>query len=252
MPAMLTPYRIISPILATVMVVLPVSQAQAAAFAPAVQPAEGADAADPGVDAPSADAPVDAAPVEAADGAPAEGAEDGAPVEGAEGAPVEGAEGAPAEGADAPLEPMPPAEPEPVAEPEPEPLPVIAPPIDSDRPKEPTIAGKPAKGKGMLIAGGVLLGGGVVGTVATILLTRCPEPANTVGCKYQEHRFFAVPVATSGTLVGVLLLGVGLGFNIRYKKWKNWKAEDKKVLKESALVPTFSPGGAGLGYIGRF
>ncbi len=237
MPAMLTPYRIISPILATAMVLLPVSQAQAAAFVPAAQPAEGApaDAA-----APSADAP---------EGAPAEVAE-GAPAEGAEGTPAEGT----VEGEGAPLEPMPAEpEPEPVAEPEPVPAPVIAPePVDSDRPKEPTLAGKPAKGKGMLIAGAVLFGGGVAATVASVLLTRCPTPAKTAGCKYQAQRTFAVPVAASGTLAGALLLGVGLGYHIRYKKWQNWKPGNKKVIKESALVPTLSPGGAGLGYVGRF
>ena len=255
MPAMLTPYRIISPILATAMVLLPVSQAQAAAFVPAAQPAEdapaGADA--PSADAPSADAPSADAPSTDAPSTDAAGA-DAAGADASEGtAPVE--EGAVEGEAGAPLEPMP-AEPEPVAEPdpEPEPAPEIAPepPVDSDRPKEPTVAGKPAKGKGMLIAGGVLFGAGVAGTVASILLTRCPEPANTVGCKYEPHRSFAVPVAGAGTLVGVLLLGVGLGYHVRYKKWKNWKPKSDKVIKESALIPTIYPGGAGVGYVGRF
>jgi hypothetical protein len=114
------------------------------------------------------------------------------------------------------------------------------------------IAGKPAKGKGMMIAGGVLLGGGIAGTIASILLTSCPEPANTVGCKYSTHRTLAVPVAGSVTLVGGLLLGVGIAYAVRYKKWQRWKPEDDKKIKKTALVPTFMPGGAGVGYVGRF
>jgi len=244
MPAMLTPYRLLSPFLATAMVVLPVSQAQAAAFAPAAEPAEGApdDAATPGEnDTPGADGPADGTTE---------------PVEGAEGEGVEG-EGAEGEGegelAEEPaLEPA--AEPEP--EPEPEPVAEVAPapvvPEGPERPPEPMIAGKPAKGKGMMIAGSALFVGGIAGTIATIFLTRCPEPANTTGCKYAEHRTLAVPIAASGTLAGALLLAVGVGYGVRYKRWLKWKPEDEKVIKQSALVPTMTPGGAGLGYVGRF
>jgi hypothetical protein len=114
------------------------------------------------------------------------------------------------------------------------------------------IAGKSAKGKGMMIAGGVLLAGGIAGTIASIFLTSCPEPANTVGCKYEPHRTLAVPIAASGALVGGLLLAVGVGYGVRYKRWQRWKPEDEKVIKQSALVPTMTPGGAGLGYVGRF
>ncbi|MEZ4380243.1 MAG: hypothetical protein R3A79_02770 [Nannocystaceae bacterium] len=231
---MLTPYRLIAPFLATALVVLPTTQAQAAAFA-RVSVEE----------APEADSP-DAAGDEGAEAPEGEGVEG----EGAEG---EGAEGEGAEGEGAEVE-EPVAEPEP--EPEPEPVAEVAPPPalpeGPTRPPEPTIAGKPAKGKGMMIAGGVLLGGGIAGTIASILLTSCPEPANTVGCKYSTHRTLAVPVAASVTLAGGLLLGVGVAYAVRYKKWQNWKPEDDKKIKNTALVPTFMPGGAGLGYVGRF
>ena len=268
MPAMLTPYRLISPFLATALVALPVSQAQAAAFAQAGEPAGGGASADATV---GGDTSPPAAPAEGAEGAPAEGAEgapaegaEGAPAEGAEGAPAEGAEGAPAEGAEgAPAEgaegaPVEGAEgmSEEVAEPEPAPEPEVAPapvvPEGPERPPEPMIAGKSAKGKGMMIAGGVLLAGGIAGTITSLLLTSCPEPANTVGCKYEPHRTLAVPLAVSGALAGGLLLAVGVGYGVRYKRWQRWKPEDERVIKQSALVPTMTPGGAGLGYVGRF
>ncbi len=244
MPAMLTPYRLISPFLATALVVLPVSQAQAAAYAQAAEPA--GDETSPDAAAEGDAASPEAAPAEGAEGTPAEGAE-GTPAEGAEGAPVEGAEGTPEEGAEGEV-----AEPEPEPEPEPEAAPAPAVPEGPEKPPEPMIAGKPAKGKGMMIAGGVLLAGGIAGTIASFLLTNCPEPANTVGCKYEPHRTLAVPIAASGTLVGGLLLAVGVGYGVRYKRWLRWKPEDAKVIKQTALVPTMTPGGAGLGYVGRF
>ena len=242
MPAMLTPYRLIAPLLATALVALPTTQAQAAAFAhmsaAEEAPSEAPDAAPAGDDASQAP--------EGAEGAEGEGADGAAEGEGAEG---EGAEGEGAEAA--PEEPAP--EPEP--EPEPEPVAEAAPPMlpeGPERPPEPMIAGKPAKGKGMMIAGGVLLGGGIAATITSIFLTSCPEPANTVGCKYATHRTLAVPIAGSVTLVGGLLLGVGIAYAVRYKKWQRWKPEDDKKIKKTAFVPTFMPGGAGVGYVGRF
>lgn len=222
MPAMLHLYRLTSPLVAAALAILPLQSASAAP-APAPTPTSEAPAEPP------AEAP--------------EGADSAAPPEGAEGA--EGVE-------------EPPAEPEPAEEaaPEPEPPAALPEPEGPKKPDEPTVAGKPATGKGLLIAGGTILGVGVGVTIASVLLTRCPDLSNTVGCKYNEQRDFLIPVSASVLTTGVLVLAVGIGFKIRHNRWKKWSPEGDgkrgKKVKETALVPTFVAGGAGLGYVGRF
>ena len=183
-----------------------------------------------------------AAPAPAPTAAPAETpAEEPADAEPAEG------EGEPAEAA------------EPESElPEPEPAPAPAPVSEGpERPPEPQIGGKPAKGVGMMIAGGTLLGVGVASLATSVVLTSCPEPANTTGCKYATHRTFVVPVTAAVTTAGLLLLLVGAGYSSRYKRWQRWTPEQDrgkgKVKVETAAVgPSVWPGGGGVGYVGRF
>ncbi|HRI10994.1 MAG TPA: hypothetical protein PKW35_24415, partial [Nannocystaceae bacterium] len=149
-----------------------------------------------------------------------------------------------------------PAEAEHEAEPEPEPEPATPPPPveeGPERPPEPQIGGKAAKGTGMMIAGGTLLGVGAGALTASVLLTQCPEPANTVGCKYAPHRTFVVPVSAAVTTAGLLLLLVGAGYSTRYKRWKAWSPEKERAkVKTAAVGPTLIPGGGGIGYVGRF
>jgi len=153
-------------------------------------------------------------------------------------------EGEPAEG-EVPLEPeAPPVEEEAAPPPPPEPQ-------GPERPPEPTVAnGKyKAKGNGLMISGGVLLGLGAAGLISSILLTRCDEPANTFSCKNKQHNTFAVPATAAATLLGAVLLFVGVGYRLRYKRWENWKPEDAP---KTAVYPTMLRGGAGVGYSLRF
>jgi hypothetical protein len=154
-------------------------------------------------------------------------------------------------------EPEPEAEAEPEPEPEPAPAPEPAPDPYADRPPEPQIGGKPAKGLGMTIAGATLFAVGAGGTVASVMLTNCPEPASTVGCKYADQRAFAVPLSASVTAAGLLLLLVGIGYQVRYKRWKGWSPDQsggkgKLKVQTAGVAPTFSRDGFGVGYVARF
>lgn len=219
MPAMLNLYRFTSPLVAAALAILPI---QSASAAPAPAPATST----PAPAAPPAEMPPEA--------------------DGGEGAETAG---------DAPTEAEPPPTEEAAPEPEPEPAPTPAEPEGPKKPDEPVIAGKPATGKGLLIAGGTILGVGVGVTITSILVTHCPELANTVGCKYHDQRNFLIPISASALTTGALLLAVGIGFKVRHNRWKSWSPESdrsRKKVKEAALVPTFVAGGAGLGYVGRF
>lgn len=146
------------------------------------------------------------------------------------------AEGAPAEG-EAPAEvaaPLPPPE-----------------PLGPERPPEPRVAnGKyAAKGTGLMIAGGALLGLGAAGVISSVLLTRCNAPEDSFACKNQQHNTFAVPATAAATLLGAVLLFVGVGYRLRYKRWEAWKPENAP---KTAVYPTFIRGGAGVGYSLKF
>lgn len=127
-----------------------------------------------------------------------------------------------------------PAEPE-VAEP------IV--PEGPERPPEPTLGnGKfKAKGTGLLISGGVLLGLGAVGVVTSFFLTRCPdsELENSFACKNRQHNTFAVPATGAAALLGVVLLAVGLTYRVRYKRWESWDPNRAKT----ALRPSFTADG---------
>ncbi len=176
-------------------------------------------------------------PADAATPAPAEGAptDAAAPTD----APPEGEtppEGTPA---DTPAEPEKTEEPPPPAVPE-----------GPERPPEPTLGnGKfKAKGTGLMIAGGTLFGLGAVGVITGFFLTRCPEPANSFACKNQQNNTFAVPATGAVTLLGAVLLAVGVTYRVRYRRWEQWDPKRAKT----AFFPTLSPTGAGVGTVVNF
>jgi hypothetical protein len=149
-----------------------------------------------------------------------------------------------------------PAEPAPT--PEPPPPEVTTPPapppepVGPERPPEPTVAnGKyKAKGTGLMIAGGTLFGLGVIGVVTSYFLTKCDEPANSFACKNKQNNTFSVPATAAAALLGAVLLSVGIGYRVRYKKWENWKPENNPP--KTAVYPTLLRGGAGVGYTLNF
>ncbi|PRQ05671.1 hypothetical protein [Enhygromyxa salina] len=116
------------------------------------------------------------------------------------------------------------------------------------RPAEPTWGPKdqyPMNGKGMLITGGLVTGLGAGFIVTSILITRC-DFDSALSCKLAPQRDFLVPLAVASTGLGLLLLGVGVGNRIKYKKWERWAPE-------TAVVPTMVPGGGGgVAMVGRF
>lgn len=146
-------------------------------------------------------------------------------------------------------------EPEPVAEPAPEEL---MPSPEDERPDEPMIAGKPRKGKGLMIAGGTVLGVGIVSTVVFGLVSNHCSYDGPLQCKHQNDRDFLIPLGASVTLLGAMMLAVGIGYHFHYKKWERWAPgqDDKKGKRsrraKTALVPAMSPDGVGLSWSGRF
>jgi hypothetical protein len=117
------------------------------------------------------------------------------------------------------------------------------------RPPEPTWGPKdqyPMNGKGMLIAGGVVTGLGAGFILTAVLITRC-DFDSALSCKFGDQRDFLVPTAVATTGLGLLLIGVGVGNHVKYKRWQNWTPE------HTAVVPTMVPGGGGgLAWVGKF
>lgn len=116
------------------------------------------------------------------------------------------------------------------------------------RPPEPAWGPKkqyPMNGKGMLITGGVVTGLGAAFIVTSLLITRC-DFESSLACKYGDQRNFLVPTAVATTALGLMLVGVGVGNRIKYKKWENWTPE------KTAIAPTFMRGGGGIAIAGQF
>ncbi len=150
------------------------------------------------------------------------------------------------------------------------PPPEPAPDPMADRPPEPQVAGKPRKGVGLMIAGGTVLGVGLAASITFGLVTRHCQYDGPLKCKYQDQDQFLIPMSVSVTLLGAVLLGVGVGYNLGYKKWQRWtpavaaaekaKAEKranrgrrgKKSKTSTAFAPAMLPGGAGVVVGGRF
>jgi hypothetical protein len=145
--------------------------------------------------------------------------------------PAEG-ETPPAEG-ETPVDAVPVEEAKPAEEPPPAEITV---PEGPERPAEPTLGnGKfKAKGTGLMIAGGTLLGLGVIGVVTSAVLTRCTDLDNSFACKNRQHNTFAVPATATVALLGAVLLFVGLAYRSRYKRWERWTPGAAKT----AFTPT--------------
>jgi hypothetical protein len=136
----------------------------------------------------------------------------------------------------------------------------------ADRPPEPQLGGKPRKGVGMMIAGGSVLGVGIASTITFALVTRNCSYSGPLECRYQEQDKFLIPMGAAVTLLGAMLLGVGVGYHLNYKKWQRWtpavaaaekaKAEKKKNRgrnkNKTAFAPGLIPGGASMVVGGRF
>lgn len=119
------------------------------------------------------------------------------------------------------------------------------------RPPEPRIANKPAKGKGLMIAGGTVAGVGAGLTIAFSLMTRNCSFDGPLQCRLQNQDDFLIPLGAATLLTGTMILAVGIGYHVRYKKWETWSPEDDK--KVSLIpVPTAMRRGAGLAWGGRF
>lgn len=119
-------------------------------------------------------------------------------------------------------------------------------PDEDDGPEEPRIAGKSATGKGLMIAGGVVAGVGLGLTITFSLITRNCSIEGPLQCGLQNQDTFLIPMGAATLLAGTMVLGVGVGYHIRYKRWKRL-SENK-----TALLPTTLPRGAGLAWVGRF
>lgn len=181
------------------------------------------------------------------------GAEPVAPTDGSEtpDAPADAPTDAPTDASETPDEVEAPAE-VPVEEPKEEekPAEAAAPPVPEgpERPPEPTLGnGKfKAKGTGLMIAGGTLLGLGVAGVLTTFFLTRCPESEldKSFACRNRQHNTFAVPATAAGALLGAVLLAVGVTYRVRYKRWENWDPSQAKT----AFRPNFTASGVSFNF----
>jgi hypothetical protein len=118
-------------------------------------------------------------------------------------------------------------------------------PEGPERPPEPKFGDRPATGKGLVIAGAAVAGAGAIFIVTGLLLTRCDYESN-LQCRFGDQRNFLLPSAITVTALGGVLLGAGLGYRARYKKWEAWTP------KQAVVVPTFLPGGGGVAAAARF
>lgn len=142
------------------------------------------------------------------------------------------------------------------------PPPVVPPDPYADRPEEPRVGGKPRKGKGLMIAGGTVLGVGVAATITFALMTENCSYDGPLQCKLQDQGQLLIPLGAATTLLGAMLLGVGIGYHVQYKKWEAWKPGDNEKKKKkgrkgrdrskTALVPSMFRGGGGVVWSGRF
>lgn len=215
MTAMLRSRSFVATVLAAALV--PVPGLAAPAAAPTAQPAPAdapAETAEPTPEAPPSDAPTDTS-------VPTDPPAEGDAADAADAVPVEEAQ----------VEEKPPEE--------------TLVPEGPERPAEPTLGnGKfKAKGTGLMISGGVLLGLGIGGMLTSYFLTRCPDDEldKSFACKNRQHNTFAVPATAAAALLGAVLLAVGLTYRVRYKRWETWDPNTAKT----ALRPVFSSSGVG-------
>lgn len=199
--------------------------------------------------------PTEAAPVEGEE-PPVESDTDGATPEGdTDGATPEETAG---EEEVVPDEPPP----EVTEPPPPEPTPQVEQPDPmADKPEEPTIGGKPRKGIGLMIAGGAVLLGGITSTITFAMVTENCSREGPLACKHQNQGQFLIPLGAAISLLGVMLLSVGVGYHLHYRKWQRWTPADGEKAKRrerrrgataSLPSPTLMHQGGGLSVSGRF
>ena len=144
---------------------------------------------------------------------------------------------------------------------EPPPPEVEAPDPMADKPEEPMVNGKPRKGIGLMIAGGVTLLGGITSTVVFHQVTLGCSLDGPLGCRHKNQDQFLIPLGAAITLLGTMLLAVGVGYHVHYRKWERWTPADAEKKKRrrgrrgrtAALpAPTLLPGGGGMGWSGKF
>jgi hypothetical protein len=96
-----------------------------------------------------------------------------------------------------------------------------------------------------MITGGTVTGLGAAFIITSVLITTC-DFESALACKLNDQRDFLVPLAVATTGLGLMLIGVGVGNHVKYKRWKNWTPE------QTAVVPTMVPGGGGMAWVGKF
>ncbi len=89
------------------------------------------------------------------------------------------------------------------------------------------------------------MGVGAAFIVTSILITRC-DFESALKCQWGNQRTFFTPSAVAVTALGGVLLGAGLGYRIRYKRWESWTP------KVAVVAPTLLPSGGGVAAVGRF
>ncbi len=125
------------------------------------------------------------------------------------------------------------------------PEPSFIPDVDED--PEPRIANRPATGKGLMIAGGTVAGVGVAMTITFSLMTRNCSFDGPLQCRLQNQDDFLIPMSAATLITGSMVLAVGIGYNIRYKRWKRNSGD-----ATTAFVPAPMRNGGGLAWVGRF
>jgi hypothetical protein len=103
-----------------------------------------------------------------------------------------------------------------------------------------------------MIAGGTVAGVGAGLTIAFTLMTRNCSIDGPLQCRLQNQDDFLIPMAAATLLTGTMLLGVGVGYALRYKRWERWTPENGARTKKTAFVPTATRTSAGLALVGRF
>jgi hypothetical protein len=139
-----------------------------------------------------------------------------------------------------------------------------------ERPEEPAFDGRPAKGTGLMIAGGTLMVAGIAGVITSAMMTTNCSYDGPLQCKYKAQDEVLIPLMSAPIALGLLLLGVGAGYRVRHNRWEAWTPEaqmrrdeaakakverrrrGKKEPAKTALLPVASPLGAGLSFVGRF
>lgn len=85
---------------------------------------------------------------------------------------------------------------------------------------EPRIAERPRTGKGLLIAGGTVLGAGIALTIAFGAMTRGCREDGPLACRYRSEDTFLLPLGITVITSGVMLMAIGGGYFGHYRRWQ--------------------------------